>query len=202
MIGRLTGLAIECGPDGCCVLDVQGVGYEVFMPLRSVVRLPPPPEEVTLHVHTHVREEALTLYGFDTADDRVAFRSMLSVSGVGPKLALAILGDLSADELYGAVARKDKKRFAAVSGVGKKTAERLVLELKDKLPVPDRSPSPAAPLRNTAQIPAGPLGEAANALVSLGFSRAEAEGAIARVAPPEGTPQVEALVRRALAALG
>src|SRR5688572_32957248 len=106
--------------DGCCVLDVQGVGYEVFVPLRTLTRLPEPPEPVTLHIHTHVREDMFRLYGFGDALDRLAFRVMLGVTGVGPKLALAILNDLSALEVSAAVAAGDKKRFAAVSGIGKK----------------------------------------------------------------------------------
>jgi len=131
VIGRLLGTVIERGVDGCCVIDVAGVGYEVFVPLRSMGRLPA--ERATLHVHTHVREEALTLFGFETLADRVAFRLLLGISGVGPKLAMAILSELSANDLRGVVARQDKPRFAAISGVGKKTAERLVLELRDKV---------------------------------------------------------------------
>jgi Holliday junction DNA helicase RuvA len=200
VIGRLTGVAIDRGTDGCCVLDVQGVGYEVFVPLRTIARLLGPPELVTLHVHTHVREETLRLYGFADVPDRLAFRAMLAVSGVGPKLALAILNELSAAEVSVAVAAADKKRFAAVPGIGKKTAERLVLELKDKLPA---FPSAHGPL--PAALPAyanGRAGEVAAALVGLGFSRGQAEVAATKVVAEQDARPIETLIRQALATLG
>ena len=123
MIGRLKGHVIERGVDGCCVLDVNGVGYEVFVPMRLLGRLSQPAEPVTLLVHTHVREDTLRLYGFADGDDREAFRVMLGVSGVGPKLAMAILSELSAAEVASAVARADKKRLSAVSGIGPRLSE-------------------------------------------------------------------------------
>ncbi len=212
MIGRITGVAIKRGIDGCCVLDVSGVGYEVFVPLRTLSRLPAPPEPVTLQVHTHVREDMFRLYGFADALDRLAFRVMMGVSGVGPKLALAILNDLSAAEVSAAVAAGDKKRFASVSGIGKKMADRLVLELKDKLP--------ALPAGATVALaPAGPppngvAGDVASALVGLGFSRVQAEAAVAKVMSDHGTAPaprdgassedprpIETLIRQALATL-
>src|SRR5689334_6793253 len=109
MIGRLTGVVIERAADGCCVLDVQGVGYEVFVPVRCVARLPAAPGLTTLHVHTHVREDVIRLFGFESALDRSAFRVLLGVSGIATKLALAVLGDLDAAELGLAVARADHK---------------------------------------------------------------------------------------------
>jgi Holliday junction DNA helicase RuvA len=145
VIGRLSGVIVEQGGDGSCVLDVGGVGYEVFVPLRLVGRLPASAPAV-LHVHTHVREEAFTLYGFASLDDRAAFRILLGVSGVGPKLAMTVLSELSALELARAVARGDRARLEAISGVGKKTAARLLLELKDKLPASGLGENvPAAP---------------------------------------------------------
>jgi Holliday junction DNA helicase RuvA len=197
VIGRLTGIAIDKALDGSCVLDVQGVGYELSVPLRSIQRLPPPPQTVTLHVHTYVREDTLRLYGFESTLDRTAFRAMLGVSGVGPKLALALLGDMEAPEISAAVARKDKKRFAAVSGIGAKMAERLVLELKDKLPEvgsADYSGAVAAP-----PVPVqGRAGEVVGALVGLGFSRPQAEAAVAQVVEPEDARPLESLLRKAL----
>jgi Holliday junction DNA helicase RuvA len=198
VIGRLTGIAIDKGLDGNCVLDVHGVGYELSVPLRSLPRLPAPPSPVTLHVHTYVREDTLRLYGFETALDRAVFRAMLAVNHVGPKLALAILGDMDPAEVSAAVTRQDKKRFAAVSGIGAKMAERLVLELKDKIPeVASASPSVAferapAPLQ-------GRTGEVVGALVGLGFTRMQAEAAVAQVVEPEDTRPFEALLRKALA---
>lgn len=200
VIGRLTGIAIDKGLDGSCVLDVQGVGYELSLPYRSVARLPAPPQPVSLHVHTYVREDTLRLYGFESVLDRTVFRAMLAVTGVGPKLALAILGDMEALEVSAAVARSDKKRFSSISGIGAKMAERLVLELKDKLP---EAPSigPAGKLAVAASLPVGRAGEVAGALVGLGFSRAQAEAAVAQVVEPEDPRPVETLLRKALASL-
>jgi Holliday junction DNA helicase RuvA len=202
VIGRLTGIAIDKSLDGHCVLDVHGVGYELSLPLRSVARLPAPPELVTLQVHTYVREDTLRLYGFESVLDRAAFRAMLAVTGVGPKLALAILGDMEALEVSAAIARGDKKRFSAISGIGAKMAERLVLELKDKLP---EAPSasfgeaiPAARAAGGANV-AGRGGEVVSALVGLGFTRPQAEAAVAQVVEPDEARPVEALLRKALA---
>jgi Holliday junction DNA helicase RuvA len=199
VIGRLSGVVIDHGEDGSCVLDVGGVGYEVFVPVRSLSRLPVS-APATLHVHTHVREEALTLYGFASADDRAAFRILLGVSGVGPKLALSVLSDLSAHELAHSVARADKARLEAISGVGKKTAARLLLELKDKIPVlgfaPSEAPLPSAPILSDAAT------QACDALTHLGFSRAQAEAAVAKVSRGDAATPVETLLRHALATLG
>jgi holliday junction DNA helicase RuvA len=198
VIGRLTGVVIEQAGDGSCVLDVRGVGYEVFVPLRTLGRLVPT-AQATLHVHTHVREDALTLYGFVNPEDRAAFRILLGVSGVGPKLALTVLSDLSADELSQAVARGDRGRLEAISGVGKKTAARLLLELKDKLP---------SAIAFTAEVasPPPPLGDAAAqacaALTHLGFTRVQAEAAVAKVSRADAAASVETLLRQALATLG
>jgi Holliday junction DNA helicase RuvA len=201
VIGRLTGSAIDKGADGCCVLDVQGVGYEVFVPLRSMSLLPAPPERVTLHVHTHVREDTFRLYGFENVLDRAAFREMLGVSGVGPKLAMAILSEMSASELASAVTHADKKRFATVSGIGKKMAERLVLELKDKVEGLAAGELPGAMVAPPPPI-LGRAGEVASALVALGFTRLQAEGAAGKVVQREDERPVETLIRQALATLG
>jgi Holliday junction DNA helicase RuvA len=201
VIGRLSGVVVEHAADGSCVLDVSGVGYEVFVPLRTIGRLPMAAPAV-LHVHTHVREEALTLYGFLTLDDREAFRTLMGVSGVGPKLALTVLSELSSLELAQALARGDRRRLEAISGVGKKTAARLMLELKDKLPLSaaivhvDGVPLPP-------QLPAtDAAGQACDALTRLGFTRAQAEAAVAKVSRPDAAAPVEQLLRQALATLG
>jgi len=190
--------------DGSCVLDVNGVGYEVFVPLRSLSRLPLS-APAQLHVHTHVREEALTLYGFTDGDDREAFRVLMGVSGVGPKLALSVLSELTAHELALAVSRGDKRRLEAISGVGKKTAARLLLELKDKLPHVSLADLPAQLRAADAAPVVLPPGDAASqvcdALTRLGFTRAQAESAVAKIKPDAQAP-VEQLLRQALASLG
>ncbi len=127
MIGRLTGRILDEQADGSIVVDVGGVGYEVFVPLGTVGRLEDR-ENATLHVHTHVREDVFVLYGFASADDRVAFRALLTVTGVGPKLALAILSALEADTLVQAIETSDKLGFKGISGVGRKTGRHLLVE--------------------------------------------------------------------------
>jgi Holliday junction DNA helicase RuvA len=194
---------IEHAGDGSCVVDVNGVGYEVFVPLRSFGRLQVGAKGV-LHVHTHVREEALTLYGFESGDDREAFRTLMSVSGVGPKVALSVLSELTAAELAQAVNRGDRRRLEAISGVGKKTAARLLLELKDKLAGFGGSGATISHIA-PAYTP-GPIGDVpsqvCDALTRLGFSRAQAEAAVAQVHEGGPEPKVEQLLRQALAALG
>lgn len=196
---------MERGLDGVAVVDVGGVGYDVLVPLGTLGRLPGPPERVTLHVHTHVREDALQLFGFGTLEDRAAFRTLLGVSSIGPRVAHTILSHLDAPALAAAIARDDKRTLTAVPGVGKKLAERIVLELKDKLGFASAS----APLAMTAggavpafPPPAGPLGQVAALLVSMGFRPAEAERAVSLVAPAAEGKAVDALLREALAALG
>jgi Holliday junction DNA helicase RuvA len=201
VIGRLSGVVVEHAADGSCVLDVSGVGYEVFVPLRSLGRLPVA-APAQLHVHTHVREEALTLYGFLSTDDRVAFRVLLGVSGVGPKLAMTVLSELTAVELALAVARGDRKRLEAISGVGKKIVARLLLELKDKLPVVASSDPGAVTSVELALPTTDAAVQACDALTRLGFSRAQAEAAVAKVARPDAAAPVEQLLRQALAVLG
>lgn len=206
MIGRLRGIVVERDAlHGGCVLDVQGVGYEVFVPLRSLSTLPPPPEVTMLHVHTHVREEALTLYGFQTTSDRTLFRALTAVSGVGPKLAMAILSDMTGETLCAAVAQGDKKRFAAVTGVGAKLAARLALELRDKVPMSgstnDSLPELLAPPAPAAANLGTPAAEVTQALVTLGFTRAQAEAAVVAIAVPGDERSVEVLLRQALSNL-
>jgi Holliday junction DNA helicase RuvA len=201
VIGRLTGVVIDHGLDGSCVLDVSGVGYEVFVPVRVLTRMPLN-ETITLHVHTHVREDALLLYGFTTHDDRATFRILMSVSGVGPKLAMTVLSDLSASELYRVIARGERQRLEAVSGVGKKTAARLLLELKDKLPIPVGDDAPITS-PGTVKAPLGDIpSQVCDTLVGLGFNRAQAEAAVAKVSKKDQALPVEQLLRQALASLG
>jgi Holliday junction DNA helicase RuvA len=201
VIGRLTGTIVERAADGSIVLDVSGVGYEVFVPLGALAKLGH--DVVTLHVHTHVREDALVLYGFATAEDRAAFRTLMGVSSVGPKLALAVLSHLSAKELATAIAREDRAAFQGIPGVGKKIVERLALELKDKLGfvAVSSTGSIAAPVISAPRI-SGPLGTVAGMLVSMGFRPSEADRAVAAIAKSADGKEASVLLREALAALG
>ncbi len=185
------------------MVDVSGVGYEVFIPMGALGRLPRPPECVTLHVHTQMREDALTLYGFPTLEDRTAFRTLLGVNGVGPKLALGIMNSLNASELADALNRGDKARFKGISGVGPKIVERLVLELKDKLhfvsggSAPMPAPKSAAPSSTFT----GALATVHGALVQMGFKPYEAESALQKLVPQADGKPAEELLREALASL-
>ena len=191
---------MEYGPDGSCLIEVGGVGYEVYVPTGAVGRIPEGP--VILSIHTHVREDALMLYGFATPDDRAAFRALLGVSSVGPKVALAILGAFRASELATVVAREDLAALKAISGVGKKTAERLILDLKDKLPKLGLTGAGAAPIAShTSTPPSGPYEEVVQALVGMGYRPAEAERAVQSISEGEADRPIERLLRDALVAL-
>jgi Holliday junction DNA helicase RuvA len=203
VIGRLQGTVVEATDDGACIVEVQGVGYEVYVPARVRAQLAAQsPASVTLHIHTHVREDALVLYGFSASEDREAFRALIGVSGVGPRIALAILSQLTAPELAAAVAGGDTNRLKAISGVGKKTAERLVLDLADRLPAKlSKTASPSGVTPATA-LPVGNVAIAAvGALTQMGFGRGEAERAVANVASNGAPFSLEELLRKALSTL-
>ena len=185
MIGRLTGRVVAHEAGGAVVVDVGGVGYEVFVPAGTLGRARPDDAgRVTLWVHTHVREESFSLFGFDDDAERAAFRMLLGVSNIGPKIAIAVLGALPAPELARAVAAHDLSALTAVPGVGKKIAERLLLELRDKLPalatagVPPaggRFASAAAPAANGGGVRASAGDRLRGALTGMGFKPGEAE---------------------------
>ena len=175
MIGRITGTLVEKIPPQVVVV-AGGVGYEIDVPMSTFYNLPRAGEPVELLTHLVVREDAHLLYGFLTAGERTAFRQLLKVSGVGPKVALAVLSGLSVDDLAAAIATEDASRLTRVPGIGKKTAERLVLELRDKLPG-------ALP---SAKGAAQPSPDVLNALLSLGYNAREASVAI-RDLPPDLT---------------
>jgi len=181
------------------VVDVGGVGYEVMVPLGTVGRLVANDGIVTLFVHTHVREDALLLYGFASLEDRSAFRLLTGISAIGPKIAMSILGSLSLSDLAVAVTRGETARLTKIPGVGKKTAERIALELKDKL----LGPKVALSMPNAAAIPA-PTAKAElihGALTRMGFRPAEAERAIASLGSRVESAPIGELVRDALAVL-
>ena len=185
MIGRLTGVLAEKLPPQL-VLDVQGVGYEVDVPMSSFYNLPAVGERLTLLTHFVVREDAQQLYGFLTAKEREVFRVLIRISGVGPKLALSVLSGLSVDDLAQAVAMQESGHLTRIPGVGKKTAERLLLELKGKL-------ADALPLAASAS--AGVAHDALNALLALGYSDKEAVPTLKQL--PEGL-NLEESIRQAL----
>jgi Holliday junction DNA helicase RuvA len=192
MIARLRG-AIALKAIQEIVVDVGGVGYRVVIPLSTFYRLGPEGEPVTLLIHTHVREDALTLFGFLTSDEQSLFERLISVSGVGPKLAINILSGIDAAELRAALRSSDVARLTRVPGVGKKTAERLVLELKDKLPAVAPS-EPALP----GVIAASTKDDLLSALANLGYSRPEAERGADRALHEGAGAPFEDLLRRTL----
>jgi Holliday junction DNA helicase RuvA len=174
------------------IVDVDGVGYRVAIPLSTFYRLGEPGAEVTLLTHTHVREDTLALFGFLTAAEQALFERLIAVSGVGPKLALSILSGIEAPDLVAALRSSDVARLIRIPGVGKKTAERLVLELKDKMQglaatEEAESPAPASSAKE----------DLVSALVHLGYSRPEAEKGVDR-ALKEGEGRFEDLLRRTL----
>jgi Holliday junction DNA helicase RuvA len=188
VIARLRGRPVASTPEGL-VLDVAGVGYLVAA-TPSAVRKAEGAEEVTVETYLHVREDALHLYGFAERAERELFVQLLSVNGVGPKVALAIVSGSPAEELRRAIVREDAARFQAIPGIGKKTAERIVLELKEKLATTPLAPVAAADLDDHVV--------ARNALVELGYSLADAERALAETdadAAPE--ERVRQALRRA-----
>lgn len=168
MIGRLTGLLLEKNPPQI-LLDVQGVGYEVDVPMSTFYNLPGLSERVVLHTVMVVREDAQLLYGFATHEERAAFRQLLKISGVGPKMALSVLSGLSLADLASAVVNKDIGRMTKIPGVGKKTAERLLLELQGKFTALPSSAARTEVSSHSADI--------VNALLALGYNEKEAEWA-------------------------
>ena len=189
MIGRLTGLLAEKSPPQL-LIDVNGVGYEVDVPMSSFYNLPGLGERVTLLTHFIVREDAQILFGFLTHEERQTFRQLIKITGVGPRMALSLLSGLSVGELAQAVARQETGRLVKVPGIGKKTAERLLLELKGKLA--DAISAPAS-VANDAQA------DILQALIALGYS--DREAAVALKSLPAGA-SVSDGIKLALKALG
>lgn len=187
MIAHLRGRLVSKTP-GQAVVECGGVGYDVAISVPTFAGLPGPGAEVALHVHTHVREDALALFGFLKLEEKQLFEKLIAVSGVGPKLAMTVLS-LDAAEIVAAIRANDTARLTRVPGIGKKTAERLALELRDKL---EGFGAPAA-------APGTPLEQdVASALVNLGFARPAVEKAVAAAAAGAGTKDFEELFRAAL----
>lgn len=199
MIAKLSGL-LDSVAETACIVDVGGVGYQVFCSGRTLRALPRPGEAVRLHIETHVREEHIHLFGFVSDSERSWFNLLQTVQGVGARVALAILSALSPDELIGAIASGDKATLNRCDGVGPKLAARLITELKDKVGgIAFAAPSPAAGAAPAEGTAGGAIADALSALVNLGYKRAEAFGAVTTAARSLGDKaQVSDLIRAGL----
>ena len=195
MIGQLRGRLADKRPNQVLV-DVGGVGYIVAVPLSTYAALGELHTEVTLLTHTHVREDALALYGFLTSREKHLFEMLLSASGVGPSLALKILSGMNAEELIPAIRGNDLGRLTKIPGVGRKTAERMVVELKDKL-----DSMAVAEQKPAAASPAGVEADVVSALINLGYDGRTAESAISEGKRSAGTSNFEKLLKSSLQAL-
>ncbi len=195
MIAHLRGRLAEKAPNRI-IVDVAGVGYDVSVPLSTFYRLGDPGSELVLRIHTHVREDTLALYGFLTGIEQQIFERLIGVSGIGPKLALAVLSGIEPADLVRAVQRGDVARLTAIPGVGKKTAERICLELKDRLPSSiDIDPSAAA----DSGSPADELRrDLLSALLNLGYHRPLTEKAVDAALGRAQSPTFELVLKQAL----
>jgi Holliday junction DNA helicase RuvA len=192
MIAFLSGRLASKGEDHC-VLDVCGVGYRIAMPTGSLAALPAEGDEVMIHTHLHVREDELSIFGFEGPGEKGVFERLITVSGVGPKVALAAMSSYDAEALTQAIADEDVALISSVPGIGKKTAQRIILDLKDKL-VTDGSAAPGG-----AELPSAVV-EVREALASMGFTPAEAAAATKGFEGEAG--DTEALLQHALSRLG
>jgi Holliday junction DNA helicase RuvA len=193
MIAQLRGVLVEKHPNQA-VVECGGVGYDLTIPVSTYSQLPEAGAEVRLRVHTHVREDALALFGFLTTDEKSLFERLIGVSGIGPKLAVTVLSGLRTADLTDAIRSGDVVRLTRIPGVGKKTAERMVVELRDKLellPGATQKVSPAAAFSATEQ-------DVLSALVNLGSARASAEAAVVKLRAEGVTEDFETAFRKAL----
>ena len=186
MIAHLRGKLAQKEP-ARVIVDVNGVGYEVFIPLTTFTALPAAGSDVSIDVHTHVREDMIALYGFSTRRERTIFEKLMTISGIGPKLAVTILSGGSVEDLVGAIRRADLARLTAIPGVGRKTAERIILELKDKL----QDFAEAHP-KSSVEV------DVLSALENLGYNRVLSEGALRRAMNGDQDPAFEVLFKRSL----
>ena len=195
MIARLTGTILDLKTDRV-VLDVHGVGYELAIPLGTFSALPPAGEKAVLHVHTHVREDAISLFGFATPQEKYVFERLISVSGIGPKVALTVLSGLPLPELVGAIASQNARLLSTIPGVGKKLAERLGLELKEKLAgFGLGSAAGGAPAKTSV------VDDAIGALQNLGYKALQAEQAVENAVRAVGTSDLNKILAAALKSL-
>lgn len=202
MIRALRGAVLDYS-DGQLIVDVGGVGYQVFVPESAAPALPAAGGEVSLFVHTHVREDAINLYGFSTRTELWMFETLLGVSGIGPKLGLVILSHMSPEQIARAVLAGEARPLTKIPGIGKKTAARMLLELKDKMKgisLGQSEPLPTKDVEVVGTRTAGAFDDAIAALVSLGFTEDDASDAVAQAAAStDGTDEdVQALIKAAL----
>ncbi len=195
MIAWLTGRLQHKAAD-YLILDVAGVGYQVFVPLSTYYSIPDS-DIISLHIHTHVREDSLVLFGFLTQPEKDLFLLLMGVSGIGPKLALAVLSSLSVPEIAAAIQTSDEPRLCAIPGVGRKTAARMVLELKEKI----SAITPVEKQHELVIAKSRDMDDAVSALLNLGYKRPLAEEAIKQVMQSKPGLTVEALIRLALTVL-
>jgi Holliday junction DNA helicase RuvA len=197
MIAHLRGILLEKHPNQA-VVEAGGVGYDVTIPVSTFSALPEAGHEIRLRVHTHVREDALALFGFATAEEKALFERLISVSGIGPKLAITVLSGLATADLTAAIRGGEVERLVRIPGVGKKTAERMILELREKLP------APAAEAAAAAAAPGGKTAlsrteqDVLSALMNLGCTPAAAEAAVKKAKAAGAGEEFEPLFRRAL----
>jgi Holliday junction DNA helicase RuvA len=199
MIAHLRGKLLSKHPNQI-VVETSGVGYEVNISVPTFSELPANGSEVALHIHTHVREDLIALYGFLRPAEKQLFEKLMTVSGIGAKLAITILSGMAADEMARAIRGNDLARLTRIPGIGKKTAERMVLELRDKLPAAAGTSAPSTPAMSPTEE------DVLSALVNLGYQRAAVEKALAsvvknRVGKGETMASFDALFREALASL-
>jgi holliday junction DNA helicase RuvA len=181
------------------IIDVSGVGYLVSIPVSTLGAVPEAGEEISLHIHTHLREDSLSLFGFATELEKGLFQLLLGVSGIGPKLALSVLSGLSVADLLAAIGSSDDAKLSGIPGIGKKTAARLCLELKDKV----RLIAPEAQFQTGpgASVLSGHLDDAVSALVNLGYKRPVAEEVVKKIDQGRPDLRIEGLIREALSML-
>jgi Holliday junction DNA helicase RuvA len=194
MIAHLRGKLLLKHPNQA-IVETTGVGYDVTISVPTFSDLPAVGSEVALHIHTHVREDALALYGFLRSSEKSLFEKLITVSGIGPKLAITILSGMAADEMVGAIRGNDIAKLTRIPGIGRKTAERMVLELRDKLPEASAAAVAAVPAVNAVEE------DVLSALLNLGYQRAAAEKALAIAARNTKGGSFDALFREALGAL-
>ena len=196
MIARLAGTLLEKSPNRL-VIDVSGIGYEVLVPLSTFYSIGDPGRDVNLRVHTHVREDVIALYGFGSALEQDLFERLIAISGIGPTLALAVLSGIDANDLIRAIRSQDVGRLTRIPGVGKKTAERIGLELKDRLP--QAAPAPA----DAAEAPSGDQmrDDLLSALTNLGYPRNAAEKSVDTALKKSPDAAFEQLLRDVLRAM-